>query len=169
MWQLKAIVCLQSLVHDKSKLWIASNLSMCLGEAYYIWLISYAFPLNIPYWLLSMSRCLERWIHRSVPVWCFVCWTNVEQDDGSCPKSLQLRANRYFRAGFILSFILCFALSTCYLAVIGSVCLFGGQLNNCVLLECFSNCQRSKTDLACYSCPFPPKCHFPLLHCYIKN
>lgn len=150
-------------MHDRSKRWIASNLSMCLGKAYYILLISYAFPLNIPYWLLSVSSCGERWIHRSVPV-CFVCCTNVEQDDGSCPKSLQPRDNRCFRADFILSFTLRFALSACYFAVTGSMCLLGGQLNSCVLLEGFSNCQRGKTDLACYSGPFPPKCHFALLY-----
>lgn len=31
------------------------------------------------------------------------------------------------------------------------MCLIGGQLNSCILLEGFSNCQRGKTDLACYS------------------
>lgn len=164
VWQLKAIVCLQSLLRDRSELWIASDLSVCLGKTYYIWLISCSFPLKIPYWLLSMSRCWERWIHSSVRLWCFVCYTNVEQDDVSCPKSLQPRENRCCRADFICSFTLCFILSTCNLAVTGSMCLVGGS-SIVVFCQWVSVIvKRDKRDLACYSCPFPPKCHFALLY-----
>lgn len=109
-WQLKAIVCLQSLVHDRSQLWIASNSSLCLGRAHSIWLTSSVFPRNIPYWVLSVPELWERWIRGAVPVWWFVCWRNVEGDDGLCPRSSEPRDNRSSRADSILALPLCSAL-----------------------------------------------------------
>lgn len=151
-WQLKAIVCLQSLVHDRSQLWIASNSSLCLGRAHSIWLTSSVFPWNIPYWVLSVPELWERWIRGAVPVWWFVCWRNMEGDDGSCPRSSEPRDNRRSRADSILALPLCSALPVIPYKT-RSMCPCS-QLKSCILLEAFRNCQRGKADVVC-SCSFP--------------